>query len=258
MKKLAIMALAVLTAFTLTACGSKPSDGGKGALDTIIVGTNAEFPPFEYINEEGEPDGFDIALMKAIGEKIGAEVTVSNMEFKSLIGAIEMDSIDAIAAGMTRTEDREKSVDFSESYYEAKQVIVVAADSTVAGFADLEGGAIAVQEGTTGDFMVSPEEDGAVLTNATVKRFKKGADAINDLKNGAVDAVVIDAIPAQEFVAMNSDSLKIVTDDSVEPEFYAIAVKKGNKELLDAINKALVELKEDGTYDKLLDEYINN
>jgi polar amino acid transport system substrate-binding protein len=271
MKKLCgILAALLVFVFALTGCSSSSSTSEStsgseasstavvaesGIPETIIVGTNAEFPPFEYVNDDGDYDGFDIALMQAVCDKIGSKMEVSNMEFKSLLGAMQLNSIDVIAAGMTVTEDRQKSVDFTDSYYEAKQVIIVNSDSTVASFSDLDGKSIGVQEGTTGDLFVTPEEDGALVKDATVKRFKKGVDAVMDLKNGGVDAVVIDKNPATEFVSGNDD-LKIVEDDAAV-ENYAFAVAKGNTELAEAINNAVAELKEDGTYDALVKEYIN-
>ena len=148
----------------------------------IHVGTNAEFPPFEYIDENGEIAGFDVAVMKAIGEEMGYDVEFTNMEFKSLTASLKTGGLDAVAAGMTITEDRKQSVDFSDGYYEATQCIVVSKDSPVTAMKDLEGKKIAVQEGTTGDLMVTPGTDDSVLTDSTVKRFKKGSDAIIELK----------------------------------------------------------------------------
>ena len=263
MKKLSgILAIMIVLTLSLAGCGGSDSKGGSTAKDegsipeTIVVGTNAEFAPFEYVNDAGEVDGFDIALMKAVCDKLGVKMEVENMEFKSLLGSMQMESIDVIAAGMTVTEERLQSVDFTDEYYEAKQVIVVNKDSKVAGFSDLDGKAIAVQEGTTGDFLVSPEEEGALVKDATVKRMKKHIDGIMDLKNGGVDAVVVDKNPALEFVE-NDSSIKIVEDEAAV-ENYALAVHKGNKVLADAINKALAELKEDGTYDELIKTYIND
>ena len=222
----------------------------------IHVGTNAEFPPFEYIDENGEIAGFDVAVMKAIGEEMGYDVEFTNMEFKSLTASLKTGGLDAVAAGMTITEDRKQSVDFSDGYYEATQCIVVSKDSPVTAMKDLEGKKIAVQEGTTGDLMVTPGTDDSVLTDSTVKRFKKGSDAIIELKNGGVDAVVIDKAPAERCVSLNEDSLKCV-QDSEASEVYGIAVQKGNTKLLNDINEGLKKIKENGTFDQIFEEYIN-
>lgn len=265
MKKLTTFLAAALTAAVLlTGCGGqsaeKPdaqNDKKEPVLvkeDTIIVGTNAEFPPFEFVDDSGEFDGFDIAVMKEIGNRLDMDVEVSNMEFKSLIGAMEASQIDVIAAAMTVTDERKQSVDFTDSYYTARQYIVVQKDNdTIKQASDLNGRKIAVQEGTTGDFVASGDYD--TIKDAQVKRFKKGADAIMDLKNGSVDAVIIDMNPAQEFVKANDD-LKIVEDESATEE-YAFAVQKGNSELAESINTCLEEMKKDGTFDSLIEKYIN-
>lgn len=227
------------------------------AADVITVGTNAEFPPFEYMNNDGEPDGFDMAVIKAIGEAEGFEVKIVNMEFKSLVASLSTGSLDAVIAGMTVTEDRQKSVDFSDSYYTAKQCIVVPTDSSITSLSDLNGKKIAVQEGTTGDLLCTPGEDNDIITDDSteVQRFKKGTDAIVSLNNGGVDAVVIDKNPAETFVANNEGKLKLI-EDNTTTEQYAIAVGKGNTELLARINSGLEKIKANGTFDKLVSEYI--
>lgn len=261
-----LIAVMMTAAMLLAGCGGS-SDATTATTATgdtgsnskkIIVGTNAEFPPFEYMNDEGNPDGFDIALIKEVGKRTGMDVEIKNMDFDGLLGAMESKGIDMVIAGMTVTKERQESVDFSESYYHANQVIVVKKDNAdIQKFADLEGKKIGVQSGTTGDFMVSPEEEGAVVTKAEVKRMNKGAEAIMDLKNGGVDAVVIDALPAEQFAA-NNDDLKIVTDDSVAGEDYAIAIQKGDTEMKTAVDQALKEIQEDGTFDKLVAQYMGD
>lgn len=216
----------------------------------LIVGTNAAFPPFEYVGDDGEPDGFDIALIKAIGEKLGYEVEIQDMEFGSLVAAIGT-KIDASIAGMTITEERKQSVDFSDSYYDAVQFVVALPDDTFATAADLEGKTIGCQLGTTGESIAGE------IAGATVQSYDKAVDAVNDLINGKVDVVIIDQNPAQVFAEKFEG--KVVAIDGAnfefEPEQYAIALPKGSA-LVDQVNGALAELKADGTFDALVDQYI--
>lgn len=248
MKKILAFVLAtVLCITTLTACGSQSATIEENVL---IVGTNAEFPPFEYIGDNGEPDGFDIALINAIGEKLGMEVSIQNMEFASLVAAIG-NKIDASIAGMTVTPERQEKVDFSDTYYEAVQSVIVPAGSAIATAADLENKTIGVQMGTTGFFIA--EE----ISGATVQAYNKGVDAVNDLLNGRVDLVIIDTNPAQVFASKFEGQVVALdgADFAFEPEYYAIALPKGS-ELVEKVNQALAELKEDGTFDALVAQYI--
>lgn len=216
----------------------------------LTVGTNAEFPPFEYVDDNGEPDGFDIALCKAIGEKLGVEVKVENMEFASLVSSIGS-KIDIAAAGMTVTDERKESVDFSNSYYEAVQYVIVSADSDIATADDLKDKTIGVQLGTTGDFI-------AEEYTSNVAQYNKAVDAVNDLVNGKVDVVIIDKNPALVFETKFEGKVKAIegAQFGFETEEYAIALPKGDNALADAVNGAVDELKADGTFDELVKTYI--
>lgn len=220
----------------------------------LTAGTNAEFPPFEYVGDDGEADGFDIALIKAIGEKLGVDVQVDNMEFASLVSSIGS-KIDVAIAGMTVTDERKETVDFSEPYYEAVQYVLLPEGSEIATADDLKNKTIGVQLGTTGDFIASDIE------GVTVNSYNKGIDAVNDLINGRVDCVIIDKNPALVFESKFQDEgSKLTAVDGAqfdfEAEYYAIAVPKGDTALVDAINKAIEELKADGTFDELVKTYI--
>ena len=210
MKKFLTVALAGVLAASMLFTGCSKKEESK-VPDKLIVGTNAEFPPFEYMNDKKQPDGFDIAMIKEIGKRMDKKVEIQNMEFKSLIGAMESNSINTIIAGMTKTKERQKSVDFSDSYYTSNQAIILKKDSKIKKLSQLEGKKVGVQEGTTGDIIASGEKFGEknkVIVKTDVKRYKKGVDAVMDLKNGAIDAVVIDEKPAQEFVKNNAKKLK--------------------------------------------------
>ncbi|MCR4789041.1 MAG: basic amino acid ABC transporter substrate-binding protein [Lachnospiraceae bacterium] len=229
------------------------STSGSAAISdgVLTVGTNAEFPPFEYVGDDGQPDGFDMALIKAIGEKMGVEVKIENMEFASLVSSIG-NKIDVAIAGMTVTDERKEVVDFSDSYYDAVQFVIVPADSSIAAAEDLVGKTIGVQLGTTGDFLAQDIE------GSTVSSYNKAVDAVNDLLNGRSDLVIVDKNPALVFAGMYPDDV-VALDGAqfgFEVENYAIAMPKGDAELADAINNAIKELKADGTFDKLVAEYI--
>lgn len=252
MKKFLAMLLAVVMCMAcLTACGSE--DASADGDNVLIVGTNAEFPPFEYIGDDGNPDGFDIALIKAIGEKLGMEVQIENMEFGSLVAAIGT-KIDASIAGMTITEERLESVDFSDPYYDAYQYVIVPADSDIATFDDLKNKVIGCQLGTTGFYIADEDIEGATATG-----YNKGVDAVNDLINGRVELVIIDKNPALVFGEKYADQVKVLdgAQFGFEMEQYAIALPKGS-ELVEKVNTALAELKADGTFDALVAQYIED
>ncbi len=284
MKKLAASLLvAVMTMSMLTACGSSDATETTETTETteaadtaeeetteaeteesaeaavsealadgvLTVGTNAEFPPFEYVNDNGEADGFDVALIKAIGEKLGVTVEVENMEFASLISSIGS-KIDVAIAGMTVTEERKETVDFSDSYYDAVQYVVLPADSEIAAAEDLENKAIGVQLGTTGDFIASD------IAGTTVSQYNKAVDAVNDLINGRVDCVIIDKNPALVFESKFEGQVVAVdgAQFGFESEQYAIAMPKGDAALVEQINGALEAIKADGTFDELVKTYI--
>ena len=244
-KPITCIITAILITGLLAACGS----AGK---DVLTVGTNAEFPPFEYIGDDGEPDGFDIALIKAIGENIGREVVIENLEFSSLIAAIGS-KVDLAISGVTITEERRQSVDFSDPYYEAVQFVIVPSGSPIETMADLEGLTIGVQLGTTADFIVSDD-----IADAIPVQYNKTVDAVNDLLNDRVDCVIVDKNPAFVFADRHFGVLEARdgAQFGFDPEFYAIAMPKGDTELAEQINQALRDLKADGTFDRLVAEYI--
>lgn len=232
---------------------TEASAGGEGG--TLVMATNAEFPPYEYHDSSTTgPDGSDIVgidveIAAAIAEKMGKELVIEDVQFASIIPELLSGKADIGAAGMTVTEDRLVNVDFSDTYATAVQSIIVTDDSEIAGPDDLVGKLIGVQEGTTGD-LYSTDDFGDDM----VERYLKGVDAVQALLQGKVDAVIIDNEPAKVFVSEN-DGLKIL-DAAYAEEEYAIAVKKGNTELLDQINSAIAELKESGKLEEIAAKYI--
>lgn len=215
----------------------------------IVMGTNAEFEPFEYRVEGNKVEGFDVEIAEKVAEKLGAELVIEDVTFEGLLPLLESGKIDFIAAGFTYKEERAKSADFSDTYFNAKQTIIVKEDNNdINEIADLDGKIIGCQMGTTG--MDIAEED---IDARDVIAFDKGVSAVIDLQNGKLDAVILDNEPATRLVAANS-GLKLL-DLAFEPEEYVIAVKKGDTELLNAINEVIEELKESGEYDQLVAKY---
>lgn len=205
----------------------------------IVLLTNAQFPPYEYLGDDNKPAGVDIDIANMIAEELGVKLKVVDMDFDGLIPALNGGKGDFVAAGLTITDERKQSVDFSEPYANATQLIIVNKENPkVANADDFIGKTIGVQLGTTGDIYVSEVE------GATVKQYKSGLEASMDLANGKLDAVVLDQLPAESIVASN-DTLTLI-DTPFTEEQYAMAVKKGDAELADAINKVLKQLMDAG------------
>ncbi len=223
----------------------------------LIMGTHAEFPPFEFVADNGKGlvdkfDGVDVAIVKKIVDELGMELEIVDMPFDSLILELSTGKIDFIAAGMTIDDERKENVDFTESYYKAIQYIIVPkSDTTINSVKDLEGKIVGVQLGTSGDFFI---EDN--VKTATINRYNRGMEAVIDLKNGKIDAIVIDSIVAEMFVSTAPDEMKIIKDDeNFVIEDYGIAIQKGNTELLDKINPILAKMLESGEIDELVKNY---
>ena len=224
------------------------------AEDVLKFGTNAEFPPFEYIAAEGvidEFDGIDIVIAKQIGDELGMKAVIENMEFDSLLIALQNGMVDAVIAGMTATEEREEAVDFSTHYYTATQVMIVQKGSEIKSAADMADKKIVVIQGYTGEQCVQD-------LGYPYEAFKKGSEAVLELLNGKCDVVVIDSATAAKYVADN-EKLTIVEDaEAFGAEEYAIAVKKGNLDLLEKINNVVDKMLEDGTISEIAAKYSEN
>lgn len=250
MRKLRLLSLVLALALVFgifAACGKKD--------DTIIMGTELGFEPFEYADENNQPAGFDIEISKLIAAKAGKTLQVEAMDFDGLLGSLQSGKLDFVAAGMTVNDARKKNADFSDPYYTSRQVIVVPVDSDIAGKEDLLGKIVAVQEGTTGDDMVREfkEKENKEPQSNTVS-FKQVSDVSLEVLNHRADAFVLDEEPSKALVSRSNGKLKIL-DVEFGMEEYAIAVKKGNTELLNTINETLAEIKADGTYDKLIAKF---
>ena len=239
-----IISLVAIVCLLLTcaACGSKEDD-------TLIMGTNAAFPPYEYVNDDGDIVGIDAEIAAAVAQKLGKKLEIKDMEFESLLTAVQSGSIDFALAGMTVDPKRQESVNFSDTYATGVQVIIVSENSPITKVDDLTGKKIGVQSGTTGDSYCTSD-----YGQDAVKQYNNGALAVAALKNGQVDCVVIDNEPAKNYVKTNK-GLKILETEYVK-EDYAAAISKDNDELLNDFNEALAELKADGTIDKIINTYV--
>ncbi len=279
MKKLAAFLLAAAMTLALAACqndssnkssSAKSSDsavessnssaeGEQTSIDKIkadgyvTLATNAEFEPFEYKDGEGYK-GIDIDIANKIAEKLGVELQIHDVAFSTVMPELSSGKANFVAAGLTATEDRQKNADFSETYFEAKQSIIVLNDSAIAKPADLTGKTVGVQEGTTGDIYCTNEDGKSEVSGIQVQRYNKGVDAVTDLISGRIDAVVIDDFPANKFVEKNPDKIKKL-DDSLTTEEYVIAVQKGDAPMLEVVNEVLKELKDSGELQTIIGNY---
>jgi polar amino acid transport system substrate-binding protein len=255
MKKLFALMLSLVMLVSLAACSSSSnSSQSTGGSDenkaTLVMATNAEFPPYEYYETgDGQVVGIDAEIAAAIADKLDMTLDIQDMNFDSILVAVQSGQADIGMAGMTITEDRLVNADFSVPYAEAHQVIIVKEDSDITGPDDLYGKQIGVQTNTTGDIYTTDD-----YGDDAIQRYNKGADAVAALSQGMIDAVVIDLEPAKSFVAAN-EGLKIL-DTEYATEEYAIAFAKGNTDLYEKVNTALQELIDDGTVQTIIDKYI--
>ena len=265
------MAMAVVMALGLSACGGSNSaasssaagsvsgsasgsaSNGDAAFTTVTPGkltmsTNASFPPYEMVADDGSFEGIDVEVAGAIAEKLGLELQVDDMGFDAALQAAQTGKSDMVMAGVTVTEERQAVMDFSNSYATGIQSIIVPEGSDIASPDDLAGKKIGTQRGTTGYIYCTDDfgEDAVVA-------YDSGLTAVQALNNGQVDAVVIDNAPAKEYVAANP-GLKVL-ETSYAEEDYAIGMAKGSS-LEDVVNAALEELKADGTLQSIVDKYI--
>ena len=264
MKKLSIAMLSMVLAgsMLLTACGggntqatedtgsdtqqSETAENTEGGV--LRMATNATFPPYEYY-EGDEVVGIDPEIAAAIAEKLGMTLEINDMDFDPAIAAAQTGQADIVMEGLTVSDDRKEKINFTDSYATGVQVVIVPEDSDIQSVDDLEGKLIGVQQGTTGDLYCSDD-----YGEENVQKFTSGPVAVEALKNGQIDCVVIDNEPAKSYVSQN-EGLKILDTEYITEE-YAIGISKDNPELLEQINAALQELKDDGTIQSIIDKYI--
>ena len=284
MKKLFSLILALTMTLALAACGSSggnPSNGQNDAqnasqntgdsqdapsgdvdINTLVVesgklhmSTNASFPPYEMVANDGSFEGIDVEVAGLIAEKLGLELVVDDMDFTAAMLAVQNGKSDIAMAGITVNDERQANMDFTESYATGVQVIIVPEGSSIATVDDLANAElIGTQDGTTGYIYCSDTPENGGYGEDHVVAYENGSVAIQALLAGQVDCVVIDNEPAKAYVAANP-GLKIL-DTEFTVEDYAIAMKKGSTELMDLVNTALKELMDDGSVQAVVDKYI--
>jgi glutamine transport system substrate-binding protein len=250
--------LVFVLAFALIGCGGQTDNSEQPDVATdakkLLVGTNATFPPFE-MQEDSELTGFDMDLIRAIGEVQGYEVEIQHMDFKALVPSVQNGKIDAAIAGMSITPERLESVDFTEAYFDAGLIVAVHKDNQdIQGTDDLKGKKLAAQNGTIGAAYCDEVKNADAATETRI--FDDIGLAFMELEKGGVDAVVNDhPVTAYYLKTATDTSIKMVGDIFSAEDQYGIAVKKGNTELLNALNEGLIKIKENGTYDEIYSKW---
>ena len=256
----------LITGLVLSACGKKTEAPAAPSASAVVasapapapakvyvVGTDAAYAPFESQNEKGEIVGFDIDVVTAVAKKAGIEVKFINTPWEGIFNTLQQGDRDLIVSAVTITDERKQTMDFSNPYFDAQQLIAVKATSKISKFDDLKKLKVGVQTGTTGDEVVSKLQG---KTSTNIKRFESTPLALKELEAGGVDAVVADNGVVINYVTNNAGSkFKTVADKAFAPEQYGLVVKKGNTELLGLLNKGLADIKADGTYDQIYAKY---
>ena len=243
LKKVFSVLVAVFAVFALGACNR-----GDGDRETLRMATSADFPPFEFVCEiTGEYDGFDIHLARAIADVLDKELVISNMVFDAVITAVTTGYADMAVAAISITPERLESVLFSTPYFETTQVVIVRNDSHIRypGQLDDPTVSVVVQMGTTSDTIVTS----ILELEANIVRLNTATDTILELNTGRVDAIVIDEAVAMQFIDMHPNF--VILESPLAMEEYAIAVNRGNNELLTQINDALAQLVASGEYQRI-------
>jgi ABC-type amino acid transport substrate-binding protein len=254
LRSLALVALALVGLLVVAACGGSGGGGsdGEASAEDVKVASDIAYPPFEY-EKGGEPVGFDIDLMDEIAKRANLNVEYQNVTFDGIIGGLSSNLYDASISSMTITPERAKKIDFSDPYFNADQSLLVPSDSGVGSVDDLGDATVGVQLGTTGEIKAKEfKEQGKV--QGEIRTFDTIEDAFAALNNGQIDAIINDLAVSQDEAKNSGGDLKIV---QVIPtgEQYGIAFPK-DSDLVAPVNKALAEIKEDGTYEKIYKKWI--
>ena len=241
---------AVVTSTSAPVAASEPA---PAPAKVYAIGTDAAYAPFESQNEKGEIVGLTVDVVTAAAQKAGIEVKFVNTPWEGIFNALQQGDRDMLASSITITDERKQTMDFTNPYFDAVQLIAVKSNSKIAKFDDLKKLKVGVQTGTTGDEAVSKLLG---KNNTNIKRFESTPLALKELEASGVDAVVADNGVVINYVANNAGAkFKTVSDPTFAPEQYGLAVKKGNTELLEKLNKGLADIKADGTYDQIYAKY---
>lgn len=236
------------------AVASAPAASAPGKV--YVVGTDAAYAPFESQNDKGEIVGFDIDVVREVAKKAGIEVKIVNTPWEGIFNELAQGGRDMVVSAVTITDERKQTMDFSQPYFDSRQLIAVKNNSKIAKFADLKKLKVGVQTGTTGDEALSKLLG---KTDPNIRRFESTPLALKELESGGVDAVVADNGVIIHYVANNpGGNFKTVTDPDFAAEQYGIAMKKGNAELLAKVNQGLSAIKADGSYDALFRKYFGS
>lgn len=280
-KKLLAAVLALTMLFALAACSGgnnpsspspSPSESGTPSASTpvepsneptlptieagkLILSTNSDFPPYDMLADDGSFEGIDYDVAAVLAEKLGLELVINDMGFDAALLAVQNGQSDIVMAGVTVSEDRLLVMDFTDSYATGTQVVIVKEGSEVT-MDNLGDYMIGTQLGTTGYIFASDTVENGGYGEDHVIGFEGGATAVQALINGQIDAVIIDDLPAQQYVAANAGAGLTILDGEWVVENYAIGVQKGNTALVEALNEAMAELKADGTFQTIVDKYI--
>lgn len=259
MKKKFISVLCVLLVglFVFAGCGSSSdstsdSSSSSSDEDTLIIGVDDEFPPMGYRDDDGNIVGFDIDLAKAVADKLGMKLVVQQIDWSAKELELDQGNIDAIWNGLTITDERKEQMDFTEPYLENDQVIVVTKDSGISQKSDLAGKIVGVQKSSSAEEALDADEIKDQLSD--VVEYEENVSALQDLSIGRINAVVVDKVVADWYIK-DENADYVILDESLSPELYGIAVKKGNTELLDKIQTAFNEIVEDGTAAKISEKW---
>ena len=243
-----ILVLAVMLPLALCSCSSKEKTiEDIKASGKLTIATCSGFEPFEVLGTDGKVTGVDIDIAQAVADYLGVTLEIADIDFDSIVGGIQSGKYDLGVAGMSNNAKRRENVNFSSDYYTASQSIIVPVGSAIASAADLEGKTIGVQAGTTGETYCQEN-------SIKFQSYPNGADACVALVGGKIDAVVIDNMPAKSHVAENDGKLKLL-DEPLTKENYAIAIKKENAGLLEAVNTVLKQLTDNGKLYEIFDKY---